>query len=273
MSLKEKVMVVNLSISQWTARKYDEKVSHEVETIHNAKEAGRFNKILLQSKVLKDIAKTATKARLFHYENTLPWGDNGDRILPCEKYFDYVTSIGNLKMEYVQFVDTFIEEYAEEKEKAKVRLNTMYKESDYPDPQRLRKKFDIIVSFMPIAESDDLRVNLSDSVTDKIKKQITVDLQNRVEACTIELLDRLKTAVGHMAETLQEPDKIFRDSLVENIQTLTETLPLLNFNNDERVNEAIDLCKSLIIDADALRYNRKIRKEYAKKAAQILENI
>lgn len=273
MSLKEKVMIANLSISQWTARKYDKKVSLEIEAIHNTKEAGRFNKLLLQSNTLKEISKIVTKVRTYHYENTLPWGDNGDRILPTEKYFDYVTNIGQLKIEHQQLIDVFITEYKEEKEKAKIRLNTMYKEQDYPNEKQLKHKFNILITFLPIAESVDLRVNLSEEITNTIKQQITQELQNRVENATNEMLNRLKQAINHMWEKLHIPNEIFRDSLVSNIQQLTETLPLLNFNKDTRVKNAIELAKKLIVDPDKLRWNVKFRKEIAQKAKQILDNI
>ena len=272
-TLKESVMIVNLTISQWSARKFDRTATKEVEAAHQAREAGRFNKVLMQSDTLTKIGKSANQIRMYHYENTLPWGDNGDRILPTEKYFTYVAQVGMMKLDFTNLVDQFISEYVEEKENSKRNLNTLYNEADYPQPKSIKKKFDVGVGFMPIAEGNDLRVNMSDEVINTIKSQITRELEKRVEGATNEMLERLRTAVAHMAETLAEPGKVFRDSLVGNIRGLIEDLPLLNFNNDKRVTDAIKYCETLCVDPEELRCKRRFRMEIAEKAKQILANI
>lgn len=273
MSLKEKVMIVNLTISQWSARKYDAKASKEVEVLHNAKEAGRFNKSLLQSNTLKEIGKVGNKLRTYHYENTLPWGDNGDRILATANYFTYVTEMGSLTLLFNQTTEQFVSEYNELKEDAKTRLNTLYIETDYPHEGLIRDKFKAHVGFMPIAESDDLRVDMSSQVVDAMKQQITQELDKRIQNTVDEMLGRAREAVKHMVDTLTETNKVFRDTLVGNIQNLTETLPLLNFNNDVRVENAIKIIKPLCVNPDKLRANKEFRKAITDKAKQVLQNI
>jgi len=81
-NLNEKAMLVKLSVSQWTARKYDKKVSQEINDQYSAHDAGRYNKVLIAQEEIKKISKVASQARSFHYFNTLPWDDNGSRILP-----------------------------------------------------------------------------------------------------------------------------------------------------------------------------------------------
>lgn len=272
-SLKEKVMIVNLTISQWGARKYDKTATKEVEDQHQAKEAGRFNKILIQSDTLSKVSKISGKLRQYHYDNTLPWGDNGDRILSVEKYFQYIMDIGNMKMEFTGLIETFIQEYEKEKEDSKIRLNSLYKESDYPPSESIAKKFDIVVSFMPIADGNDLRVNMSESVINSLKNQITKELENRVNNATEDLLQRLREAVTRMVETLSEPTKIFRDTLVGNIEALTEHLPLMNFNNDQRITDAVSYAKGLCVNPEDLRKSKRFKREILAKAKQVLSNI
>lgn len=272
-SLKEKVMIVNLKISQWGARKKDDSISKEVENNHNAQEAGNYTKRLMASDTLEHIGKVCNKMRLFNYSNTLPWGDNGDRILPTEKYFEYVLGIGKLKMEFTELTDQFVQEYENEKQRSQRRLNTMYKESDYPPSEHLRRKFAITVGFMPIADGNDLRVNMSAEVINSIKSQITKELEQRVSMATEDILDRLRKAIGRMIEILYDKDAKFRDSLVGNIEALCENLPSLNFNNDPHIIEVIGWCQGLIVDPEDLRCKRKYRFEIAAKARQILDNI
>lgn len=273
MSLKEKVLVVNLNISQWTARKYDAKVSREVEVNHNANDAGRFNKILIAAEHLKTIGKIANTARTFHYFNTLPWGDNGDRILPAQNYFPYISEMSKIKAEFEGLVDEFIAKYPDLKEDAVSRLGTMFNEGDYPPTGFIKDKFAIRFSFMPVPDSDDLRITIEQEELDKIKADIQGELNGRVENSVNELIKRIKEAVGHMADKLSEPKGIFRDSLVTNVCELVDVIPLLNFTGDKHITELVDKLKTLCVDAEQLRVNEFFRKEIADKAAMLLNYI
>jgi hypothetical protein len=273
MSLKNEVMVVNLNISQWTARKYDAKVSREVEQSHNAQDAGRFNKILIASETLKQIQKIAGSARTFHYFNTLPWGDNGDRILPTKNYFPYITEMGKLKSEFEATVSKFVSQYPDLVQDAKLRLNTMFSETDYPPQNWIDSRFAIRFSFMPVSDSDDLRVNISDTEISRIKAEIQGTILNRVDDAVKEMKSRIREAVGHMADKLSDKDSIFRDSLVNNVCDLIQTIPLLNFNNDPDVNWLVEMIKPLCVDPEVLRNDASFRLEIAQRAKLVLEHF
>lgn len=80
-NLTEKAMLVRLSISQWTARKYDKKISREVASLHNtSSDAGRYNKVLIAKQAIEAIQKIVSESRTYHYINTLAWeGRNNER--------------------------------------------------------------------------------------------------------------------------------------------------------------------------------------------------
>lgn len=137
-SLSEKAIQFNLTISGWSATKLDKKVTREVEESHNAKDAGRFNKILIAKKDLEKLKSIAQAARAFHYEQTLPWTDSGGRLLPAANYFEYVNKQRVFKQEYELAVEDFIAIYPELKKDAKLRLNGMFNENDYPSVGKLR---------------------------------------------------------------------------------------------------------------------------------------
>ena len=91
MSLPEKALLVKLSISKWTARKYDKKASEATTThFHADKESGRFHKQLVSKNVLKNIDVTVNIARSYFYTNTLPWSDEGWRILPTKHHMEFM---------------------------------------------------------------------------------------------------------------------------------------------------------------------------------------
>src|SRR5581483_521043 len=115
-NLSERALLVNVKISKWTGKKYDKKVSKEIEKEHNAHDAGKFNKTLIAEKELKDIKSIASKVRGFHYEQTLPWGDNGDRLLPVTNYFEFGNEIRLFRSQFNEAVKVFIRDYPNLKE-------------------------------------------------------------------------------------------------------------------------------------------------------------
>ena len=76
----EKAMLARLKISMWTARKHDRSVSEQVAQQHGADpDVGRYSKRLVAAERLEQIRLLAARARQHHYDNTLPWLDDGVR--------------------------------------------------------------------------------------------------------------------------------------------------------------------------------------------------
>lgn len=274
-NLHTKAMLVSLSIRQWTARKYDRSVSRKVEQDYNAHDAGRFNKLLIAQEEMKKIQKIANEARIFHYENTLPWGDNGTRILPTKNYFEYVESIKEIRNKFVETVNTFIDVYPELKEEARRRLNGMFKEMDYPTVEELKSRFDFNVGFAPVPDSNDFRVDLNDSEIDKIRKEIDAKRDEAERVAMKELWQRLYNAVEHMVNKLSDSDAVFRDSLVKNVAEICQLLPKLNITNDNKLTEMGNevAAKLSTIEPDVLRKDKGTRREICGTAEDILNKM
>jgi hypothetical protein len=82
-SLTSRAMLCSLSISVWSARKHDPDASEEIAARHGAQsDAGRYHKMLLPKAALAKIQKIVSEARQEHCFMTLPWDDNGYRVLP-----------------------------------------------------------------------------------------------------------------------------------------------------------------------------------------------
>lgn len=272
-NLSEKALLANLTISQWTARKYDQKISRQVEQDNNAHNAGRYSKILISDEIMKDIQKISSAARIFLYENTLPWGDDGFRLLPATNYLEFMTDFKKFKSEFEIATNKLITQYPQLKEEAKKRLNGMFQEKDYPEVEKLKEKFSIDISFMPISDITDFRLNLSQGEVDKIKIKMEEEISSRITETTKSIWFRIKEAISHMIERLSEKDAIFRDTLITNIQDLVNILPRLNFTNDPAINAIIENMKVLIINPDTLRKNSTIRNSKAQEAQAILDKV
>ena len=272
MSLNDKAMLIYLNISFWTARKYDKRISQEIEDQYNADEAGRYNKILIAKEHLSNIQKIISAARTFHYENT---HDNGGRLLPSANYFNYVKSIQSFKDNFEREVTNFLRVYPNLKDEARQRLNGMFDEDDYPDVYILETKFNIKSVILPVPEADDFRVNLTDDEVEGVRTSIREQVEASTESAMKDLWKRLFKVVSHMSERLSDPENKFKNSLVENIEDLCELLPKLNITDDPGLAVAVNEIKAKLTknDSQTLRDNDVIRNNTAFEAQKIMNKM
>ena len=271
-------MLVTLSVRLWNARKYDRKVSNEVAEKHNAAETvGRYNKNLLpvEAPSYKAIQATITKIRHFHYDQTLPWTDEGSRILTAENYFNYTEGMRKLRIEFETNVSIFLPEYSSLKETAKAASGSLYKEADYPDEGCLKEKFGFSMKVLPLPDAGDFRVDLSAGDVTQIRKQIEHDTAQGIQDAVNDLYLRLQKSVSHMVERLSDKDAKFKNTLVSNLQDLCDLVPRLNLTDDYKLDQIRRGIESdlLAYEADDLRDNKKLRKQIAKRAEEIESDL
>ena len=280
LNLSEKAMLVRLSISQWTARKYDKKVSDQVAVEHNTtSDVGRYNKTLLALDAVKVIQKIANEARSYHYEQTLPWEDDGSRILPAANYLHYMEDMRKYKSQFENAATDFVDKYPALIEEAKQRLNGMFNEADYPQQKNLVYKYGFSITVNPMPAAADFRVAIREDEVSRIQADIEARMKDVQETAMRDLWKRLYGAIEHMVDRLttqvKGQDAVFRDSMISNIADLCGLLPRLNITNDqdlENMRQAVEtrLCKYM---PHELRNNRFERYQAAKEARDILNTM
>lgn len=270
-NLNEKALLVSLSISTWTARKYDRTATNEVNTHHQAQDAGRFNKLLIAKNHLDEIQKIVSEARAFHYDNTLPWSDFGERLLTAENYFEYTQAMSKLKDKFETTVDHFCTEYPAMITEAKIKLNTLFNQADYPSD--VRKSFDIKSTFMPIPDTKDFRVDLSKYEVDSIKQSIQLEVNERFAMAAASVYTRITDQLKKMHERLSKSDAVFRDSLFENLKNLIDLLPRLNVMDSPMIESLCEDMRTLLVDPETVRTDKDLRAQKANEVNAILRNM
>lgn len=284
--LSERAMLVTLSISAWSARKLDKRITDQVNRDHNAApDAGRYNKLLLASNALAQVVTYSGQARTYTLERTLPWLNDGTRILPTAGYDTYTERMRQIREDWQGAVNEFITAYPSLVADAKQRLNGMFNINDYPEAFDIADKFKMKVRFLPIPDAGDFRAAVSDAQADAIRADIEKASQETISAAMADVWQRVATAVGRMSERLHAykpasgvDDKTtgkFHDSLVENIKDLVELLPVLNITSDPKLDAIAARMQSELcgLDADTLRGVYSARKSVAVAADAILADI
>jgi len=273
MNLNDRALLVQLNVSQWTARKYDKRASKEVTIAHGASSAaGRFNKSLLpMNDKLDNIHKKTTHIRTKYYDNTLPWGMDGTMMLPTANYLNFMSEFRKEKGEWYSLVQEFYDDYDQMKVDAQRILGSLYDHADYPPLLELRHKFHMDMAVFPVPSSD-FRVSIASEELTRIQQDVERRVKDAEQAALKDVWQRLYDRVKHMAEKLADPKAIFRDSMLENTREICALLPRLNFSDDphlEAMRQQVEA--SLIKHPEALRNDPDLRRDTAAEAKKIMD--
>lgn len=285
MNLDERALLVKLSISTWSARKTDKEVSREITEQKDARsDRGTFRKVLISRDALKKIQKVETAARTTHRTLTLPWNDDGARIITTEGYGHYAKVMRDYRKSMQDAVDEFLEGYDDLVKQAKTELGKLFNAEDYPAPEEIRAKFNFEVEPTQIPVSRDFRAKVSASDAKAIAKDIEARTKARMDHAVKDVWRRVAELTERMFTRLQEykpreglhgAEGVFRASLVENIRDLAEIMPSLNLNDDPEITKVHkELVEHLChYDVEDLREDAAARKRTAKKAKSIYDKV
>lgn len=268
--LENKALLINLRISMWFGRKYDKKVSLEIEKTHNASNSGRYNKMLIDSKELSSLVSIVNKIKKNHYENTLPWGDEGERLLPIENYISYMDVYTNLEAQFSEKVENFLMDYENIKERSKKSLGDMFNLKDYPLREELRNKFNTSLLVFPVPD-DDFRVAVDD--VEALKEKARKEIGKRLSESNLFLWEKIKKMLEHISSKLLDKEAIFKNSMMSNLEELLVSIPKLNITEDKELDLVVKKMKHLVQDSDVLRENPLLRKDTGTFALSLLSEI
>lgn len=285
LNIEERAFLVHLSISVWNGNATDKDVTQEViDNKHATRGAGVMRKKLFAKEALIDINSAVSHSRKLHRNYTLPWDDQGKRIITNVGYADYAEKMRECRIHFQKCVKAFLEDYEEHRDKAKFLLGDMWKAEDYPSRELLKSKFDFEFYPEPIPTSNDFRVKFANSdakqITDQLRADIEKHTASRLNNAVKDVWMRVYEVTNAMQTKLSEykpktsekkAENNFTYSLVSHIQELADVLPMLNLNNDpelEKIQQELlaELCAA---DVDTLKGDKALRTATAKRAKEI----
>lgn len=274
--LSSRAMLVSLHISQWSARKLDKGETRDVEIKHGVKSnVARVNKSLLPgAESLDAIHKLSGTIRTEFYRRSLPWS-HGTQIIKSTGFLEFNEVMSNYRTERAHLVDAFCADYPLLKADAPQKLKGLYREEDYPPVSEIRHKFHMGVSYMPVPDAADWRVDVSDENLEVLRESITRNVERSVGEAMQDAWKRIYDTVSKIHERLADPDNIFRDSLVENAVDLCRILPDLNINDDPNLEALRRELEGSICNTtpDTLRNSVGQRERVADKMADIMAKM
>lgn len=278
-------MLVELSVSQWTARKLDRTVSDELVANKHAQDKGaaRVNKHLLAGRTeLEVITKFVTETRATVYDNTLPWSDSGIRLLPSAKFMEFNAKLQEAEDKFYGLVTEFVSVYPSLITAQAMALGNMFKREDYPHPSDIEHRFRFSVNYMPVPSSGDFRVDIGNDAQEELRKKLSALADERVEHAMKDIKTRLLDHLKRMSDRLtvdyvsgEAVPRKFHDSLLNGAHDLCEMVQSLNVINDHQLNDARKALLKAIgnVDVKDLRKDVGARTEVKTQVDDILSKF
>ncbi|MEM5432327.1 conserved protein of unknown function (plasmid) [Cupriavidus taiwanensis] len=239
-NLTSRVMLATLNISVWRARRFDTRATQEVEAKHEAKDIGRFNKRLLTDGATsyKEVCAIGNRARALFDSHSLDYDQLGVRLLPTAVYMDVAEKLRALGDQFDAATAQFLADYPRLKDEARVALNGLFDEADYPTEAELRRKFGVRFSVLPFPDASQFGIDLPPDVLHGIREEMDAKVLGAVKTANNDLVSRLYEAVQHFANRLYGEGNVRLD-VADKVRELSALLPRLNFSDDPVLTEIL----------------------------------
>jgi hypothetical protein len=282
-SLATCALIVEFNASVWTARKLDREVTRETnEAKSAAADASRTNKNLMAGRSeLETITKHVTKVRNFVTDNTSPWSNNGQRLLPNIKFIDFDKKMNTYKEEFDDLVKVFINIYPTLITAQAMALGQMFNRADYPLVSDIVHRFAFTYDYFPVPESGDFRIDIGNDAAADIKQRLEKVATARVDAMLVDLKTRLKEHLERMADRLvtdTDPKtgapkrRKFHDTLVSSAYDLCDLVKGLNADHDPELLHTVKTLEAALsgTSAEGLRVDSIKRADVKKEVDALL---
>lgn len=266
-------LLVEVNISCWTARKLDKSTTEEVVRDKSAasKDAARVNKSLLAGRTeLKELEQMAGAVRTFVYDNTMPWSNNGLRLLPTLNFTKFDARMKEMEQQFADKVRDFLSIYPTLITAQAMALGDMFRRDDYPLPIELENKFAFSVGYLPVPSSGDFRVDVGNEAQAQLKETLEKITEQRVNDALSSVWEKLGAHVKRMSDRLtvdvvggEEKQRVFHDTLLETAWDLVESIKAMNIVNDPVLEDARKGLERVIsgVTIEELRKNPAVKRD------------
>lgn len=290
MSLSDKAMLCALNIKGWTGRRTDRSLTDELASQHSADRDAVSAMVNLVPKIeLADIVSVSQKMRSVHLKYTMPWLDDGTRILTGALFDEHTAALAPLIEKREACVTKFLSRLDDIRERAKIKLGDIYDEDDFPTAAEIRHRFAVRVRYMPFPDAKDFRVNLSDEEVGFLRKSIEDDVNNALDETIKDIRDRVSDTLVKFADHVDKY-KVVHDpskrggysvegklyaSVINSVGEMAKLLPKLNITGDTAIHDiGLEIQSKLSsLNVDRLKASETTRRRVSDEARSILSKF
>jgi hypothetical protein len=234
----------------------------------------RLSKELVSAEEYEKIKSFFGELRAWVYLRTVPsFFRKGFQLAGLRAVGEIEERMKKAQSELAALVDAFIAVYPLKIDEAKVALGSQFNQADYPSADVLRQMFDIEWNWVNFTTPEELPAELREAEQAKMKKKFDDAGEQITEALRLGFQELIK----HAAEKLQPSEdgkpRVWRDSMIGNIQEFIDTFQNRNITNDVELELLTAKAQEIMIGIDPkqLRKDEDVRKEARCSSSRRLE--
>lgn len=266
-------VLVNLSTRCWSGVITDRRMSDSLAADEGVPaDRLRVEKRLVAKEAIRKVKLEVERTREYVESVSLPWLDRGMRVLPASRIMEIRETFSRRTESYKEAVREFCEAYPALVEDQRGVLNGSFRESDFPPTSEIERHFHLSLGVYPFPKGEDFRLDpeLENRLREEFESEKADCLKDATKALALRVVERLTK----ISSALHQPDKVFRDSLVENLRELVKALPEYNLTGDPRLTAfEAELASIAAHEPDALREDKARRAEVAAKAQAAADRL
>jgi hypothetical protein len=283
-NLNSVAMLCEFTSSVWTARILDRKESGKVVSGAGAKskDAARVNKNLLAGRSeLAEIGQLVGEARTYVYENTLPWSDNGQRLLIGSRFVAFDAKMEEYKALFKAKVEAFVALYPTLITAQAMSLGDMFNRGEFPLASEIAHKFALACDYAPVPSAGDLRVDVGNQAQNELRAKMQAMADKRVTQAMSDVSERFVAHLSRMADRLvtdtdpktgEPTNRRFTETLVSSAFELCGLIGDYNVTRDPKLDDARKTLEAALsgVTTDVLRTDVGKREDVRKAVTGIL---
>lgn len=215
-SIATAAMLGSLNVSVWEGRKKDKGIEQEIADNKGARSKGATSvhkHLFVNCPPLEAIKSLRGEARIWFNKCTLPWDDNGRRLIPTAIYFEVLQDIANFQTRFDKLVHTFVGVYSTEISKQAFERGAMFDRNEYPKVEDISGKFCFALNLTPVPLAGDFRVDIGNDALKELHERCEADTQMRVKGAMADAWERVKTQVEWVIDRMNaviehDPDAV-----------------------------------------------------------------
>lgn len=306
-SIASAAMLGSLNVSLWEGRKKDKETEQEVADSKGAKSrrvASVHKHLFSESPALDSLKNLRGRARVWFNKYTLPWDDNGWRLITTKQYFEIMHDAAVFEKQYSDLVDIFCNNYNTEISKQAFEMGSLFNRDEYPEVEVIKQKFIFCLNVKPLPMAGDFRLDIGNDALEQLKVRYEKDYELRLQCAVSDAWERVKTQVEwvrdrmaavleHDPNAVEEEEELdgngkvvrvkitkkrrpkLHESMLDNGLELCGLLRDLNVTNDPKLEEARKMLENALIHVDmgSLKESTEVQQSTKAKMEEILSKF
>lgn len=269
----QEACLIQLSTSCWQgSRILDSSIMEQI----GDSEWLRGRKYLVDQETLHPIRCIVSRARKDLEKRALPFPIIGLTLVPKEQLHSVEECLKTHKADFFRAADKFIDRYEDARETARQRLGDLFSDLDYPVD--IRNKFGFEWRYFTLETPGKYGI-LTPEIYEREKEKFHAMMEETRELAMSALRQEFASHVNHIVERLTRSEdgepKIFKNSMIEKIQTYLDSFDARNLFQDAELEAMVARAKQIMrgVNPQSIRDDYQLKTQIAGEMSRIKQAI